>query len=128
MKYLINTEEEKAVAATARPMEQRAHVRMILKVNECSVLEKILDIYASEYIGPIGYVRGDVVQLVLQGDIKYNDGQLNAILENNPRVHRGTLFTRILEVTDELEIHRDKSILKPKLLSHAPQLAEVINE
>ena len=127
MKYLVNTEEEKAVAATARPMEQRAHVRFILKADGCSVLENILDIYISDIKGPQGYIKGDVITLLLRGDIQFNEGKLNAILENNPKVHRGTLFTRFIEVTDELDIAREKTVLKPRLIAHTPKLEEVIN-
>lgn len=128
MKYLISIEETKAIAATAKPMEQRAHVRFILKANDCQVLESTLDLYAHNFIGPLGYVRADVVALLLQGDVKYNNGQLNDILENNRKVDRGTLFTRFIEVTDELDIARDKSILKPKLLAQLPAIEEDTND
>jgi hypothetical protein len=116
-KYLLNNQETKAIAATATPIEQRSHIRKVLMAHDGSVMDAVLDLFAQETIGPIPYVRGDVVTLVMNADIEYNDGYINEILENRKGMNRAVLYKRILEVTDSLGIAREKSVLKPKLLA-----------
>jgi hypothetical protein len=125
-KYLLNNQETKAIAATATPTEQRSNIRKVLMAHDGSVMDAVLDLFAQETIGPIPYVRGDVVTLVMNADIEYNDGYINEILENRKGMNRAVLYKRICEVTDSMGIARKGSVLKPKLLAHGSLIEDSV--